>query len=63
MTEENKGVGPPDSAEALSEGILGVVKESPIPDYVMLDFADDYFLYEAADSRSRKYQTPPDVFG
>lgn len=63
MTEGNEGIGRPGSTGALSEGNPGGVEEALIPDYVMLDFADDFLPDEAANSRLRKPPTPPDLFG
>jgi hypothetical protein len=47
----------------LGEGNLGGVEEASIPDYVMLDFADDFFPDEAANSRLRKPHAPHELFG
>ena len=62
MKEENKTIGHP-RTEILSDGMPGPVEEAPIPDYVMLDFADDFFPDEAANSSLRKPHAPPDLFG
>jgi hypothetical protein len=46
MTDENKGIGRSGSAEASGETIPGAAEEVTIPDYVILDFADDFFSDE-----------------
>jgi hypothetical protein len=63
MTEENKAIGHPGSAGTQSEGNPGLAEEATIPDYVMLDFADDFFPDEAVNSRLRKPHVPPELFG
>jgi hypothetical protein len=63
VTEENKAIRRPGSAGTPSEGNSAPAEEVSIPDYVMLDFADDFFLDEAANSRSRKPHAPPELFG
>jgi hypothetical protein len=39
------------------------VEEASISDYVMLDFADDFFADETANARLRKPHGPPELFG
>jgi hypothetical protein len=62
VKEENRAVGRPRTG-ILSDGNPGPVEEATIPDYVMLDFADDFFPEEAANSSLRKPHAPPDLFG
>ena len=62
MKEENKAIGRP-RTEGLGDGKPTPVEEATIPDYVMLDFADDFFPDEAANSSLRKPHAPPDLFG
>lgn len=62
MTDENKGIGRSGSAGASGERIPGAAEEVTIPDYVMLDFADNFFSGEAANSRLRKPHVPPELF-
>jgi hypothetical protein len=63
MGEENKASGRPGSTGASGERNPGAAEEATIPDYVMLDFADDFFPDEAANSRLRKPHAPPELFG
>ena len=62
MKEENKTTGHP-RTEIPSDRNPGPMEEAPIPDCVMLDFADDFFTDEAANSSLRKPHVPPDLFG
>ena len=63
MTEENKASSRRGSADIPGEEHSGVVEEATIPDYVMLDFADDFFPDDAANSRLRNPHAPPELFG
>jgi hypothetical protein len=63
VVEENKGSSRPGPAGIPGEGDPGVGEEATIPDYVMLDFADDFFPDEATNSRLRKPHAPPELFG
>jgi hypothetical protein len=63
MTDENKASRHPAPGVSPGERNPGVVEEATIPDYVMLDFADDFFPDEAANSRLRKPQVSPELFG
>jgi hypothetical protein len=62
MKEVNEAIGPP-RTEVLSDRKPGPVEDATIPDYVMLDFADDFFPDEAANSSLRKPHASPDLFG
>jgi hypothetical protein len=63
MTEKNKGIGRSSAAGALGERNPGAAEEAMIPDYVMLDFADDFFPDEAANTKLSKPYVPPELFG
>jgi hypothetical protein len=63
MKEEIKAIGRPGSSGIPEEGNPGAAEEVIIPDYVMLDFADDFFPDEATNSRLRKPYAPPELFG
>jgi hypothetical protein len=63
MTEENKAIGRPGASGIREEVTSGAAEEAAIPDYVMLDFADDFFPDEAANSKLRKPHVPPELFG
>ena len=60
---ENKGIVRPGSTEDLGEGNPGAAEVMAIPDYVMLDFTDDFLPEEAANSRLRKSHMPPELSG
>jgi hypothetical protein len=63
MTEEKKGIGRSSAAGASSEWNPAAAQEATIPDYVMLDFADDFFPDEAANTTLSKPRMPPELFG
>jgi hypothetical protein len=62
LAEANQGIGRR-RTEIPGDGSHGPVEEATIPDYVMLDFADDFYPDEGANSRLRKPHTPPELFG
>lgn len=63
MTEENKASGRPGSAGVSGEMNPDAQETATIPDYVMLDFADEFLPDEAANSGVCKLRALPELFG